>query len=216
MSEGRTLLFVLDSLGIGGAPDASDYDNDGVPDEGANTLLHIAQSCHHGHCDGRAEYEQSPRSGALYLPNLTRLGLGHAAVIADGQMPPGLDFAVSPGSYAALQETSRGKDTPSGHYELCGVPVDFDWGYFPKTVPCFPSGLIDAFIDECQLPGILGNKHASGTDIIRELGPNTARQDNQSCTQVQIACCKLRPMSKASASIVCMKSAKSLGASVIR
>ena len=170
MSEGRTLLFVLDSLGIGGAPDASDYDNDGVPDEGANTLLHIAQSCYHGHCDGRAEYEQAPRSGPLYLPNLTRLGLGHAAVIADGQMPPGLDFAVSPGSYAALQETSRGKDTPSGHYELCGVPVDFDWGYFPKTVPCFPSGLIDAFIDECQLPGILGNKHASGTDIIRELG----------------------------------------------
>ena len=170
MGEGRTLLFVLDSLGIGGAPDAADYDNDGVPDSGANTLLHIAQACLRGDCDGRAEYEQSPRSGTLYLPNLARLGLGHAAAIADDQIPPGLDFAVSPGGYAALQESSRGKDTPSGHYELCGVPVDFDWGYFPKTVPCFPSGLIDMFIHECGLRGILGNKHASGTDIIRELG----------------------------------------------
>ena len=141
-----------------------------MPDEGANTLLHIAQACHRGDCEGRAEYGQSPRSGPLYVPNLTRLGLGHAVATADGQMPPGLDFAVPPGIYAALQETSRGKDTPSGHYELCGVPVDFDWGYFPKTVPCFPSGLIDEFVDVCRLPGILGNKHASGTDIIRELG----------------------------------------------
>lgn len=170
MTQGRTFLFVLDSLGIGGAPDAAEYDNDGVPDHGANTLRHIASACERGDCDGRSEYGQSPRDGTLYLPHLTRLGLGHAAVLADGQMPPGLDFAVAPGSYAALQETSRGKDTPSGHYELCGVPVDFDWGYFPKTVPCFPNDLIDALIAQCGLPGILGNKHASGTDIIRDLG----------------------------------------------
>jgi len=65
---------------------------------------------------------------------------------------------------------SLGKDTPSGHWEIAGVPVDFEWGYFPKAIPCFPQALTDALIEKASLPGILGNCHASGTEIIKELG----------------------------------------------
>jgi phosphopentomutase len=67
-------------------------------------------------------------------------------------------------------ELSNGKDTPSGHWEIAGVPVTFDWGYFPKTIPCFPRSLTDAIVARAELPGLLGNKHASGTDIIAEFG----------------------------------------------
>jgi phosphopentomutase len=67
-------------------------------------------------------------------------------------------------------EASRGKDTPSGHWEMAGVPVDFDWGYFPDTIPCFPQDLTDRLIDQAGLPGLLGNRQASGTAIIDELG----------------------------------------------
>ena len=62
------------------------------------------------------------------------------------------------------------RDTPSGHWEIAGVPVLFDWGYFPDSEPCFPNELTDKIISEARLDGILGNKHASGTDIIREFG----------------------------------------------
>ncbi|MCR9214537.1 MAG: phosphopentomutase, partial [Proteobacteria bacterium] len=74
------------------------------------------------------------------------------------------------GLYGVCQEKSRGKDTPSGHWEMAGVPVMFDWGYFPKTVPCFPKKLTDTLIEKGKLPGILGNCHASGTEIIDQHG----------------------------------------------
>ena len=72
--------------------------------------------------------------------------------------------------WAYASEVSKGKDTQSGHWELAGLPVPFQWGYFPETVPAFPEALTDALIAEAKLPGILGNKHASGTDILEELG----------------------------------------------
>ena len=69
-----------------------------------------------------------------------------------------------------LYEVITGKDTPSGHWEMMGVPVRFDWGYFPDTPKCFPAPLIEALIARCKLPGVLGECHASGTEIIADLG----------------------------------------------
>jgi len=72
--------------------------------------------------------------------------------------------------YGCAAELSLGKDTQSGHWEMAGVPVLFDWGYFPRQFPCFPQDLTDALIRLGNLPGVLGNRHASGTVIIDELG----------------------------------------------
>jgi phosphopentomutase len=144
----RAFLFVLDSLGIGGAPDA-----DRFGDKGSNTLGHIAAHV------------------TLSLPNLASLGLGHAAKAASGHQPKGFDAETAiRGQWGFGTEVSNGKDTPSGHWEIAGVPVTFDWGYFPKTIPCFPKTLTDALIARAELPGLIGNKHASGTDIIAEFG----------------------------------------------
>jgi phosphopentomutase len=143
----RAILCILDSVGIGGAPDAKAYNC-----EGANTLGHIAAS------------------RVLKLPNLSRLGLGHALHAASGEVP-GFDLGIQPiGQWGYAVETSKGKDTPSGHWEIAGVPVTFDWGYFPETIPCFPPQLTDAMIAQAKLPGILGNRHASGTAVIEEFG----------------------------------------------
>ena len=157
----RALLIVLDSVGIGGAPDAKIYG-----DEGANTLLHIAQAC----AAGRGN-RTGLRAGVLKLPHLDALGLGLAAEAAGGKLPPGFSRALLLGArWGHAVETSPGKDTPSGHWEMAGCPVDFAWGYFPDTQPCFPPGLIAALMQQAGLPGILGNRHASGTQIIAELG----------------------------------------------
>ena len=157
----RAFLFVLDSLGCGGAPDAASYG-----DHGADTLGHIAIACATGLGD-----RQGLRQGRLRLPNLARLGLWNAARNATGFFPEGTDEATDlQAVYASAIEQSKGKDTPSGHWEIAGVPVRFDWGYFPRTVPCFPPELTQALIAGAGLPGILGNRHASGTEIIAELG----------------------------------------------
>lgn len=161
----RALLVVLDSVGIGGAPDAVAYG-----DAGANTLGHIALACAGGRGD-----RAGLRSGRLRLPNLTRLGLGRAVALATGLAAPGLEGGGEGGLFGSGIETSRGKDTPSGHWEIAGLPVAFDWGYFPTTIPCFPADLIAAFLEETGLPGILGNKHASGTEIIEEFGEEHLR-----------------------------------------
>jgi phosphopentomutase len=157
----RALLIVLDSVGVGGAEDAAEYG-----DAGADTLGHIAEACAEGQGD-RAGLRQGP----LVLPNLSRLGLGAAAAASSGRTPPNLASAGPPrGLFGYAVETSRGKDTPSGHWEIAGVPVDFDWGYFPDVQPAFPEALTRALIREGGILGILGNKHASGTAIVGELG----------------------------------------------
>lgn len=144
----RAFVLVMDSLGIGGAADAEAFG-----DAGADTLRHIAAT------------------RALEIPNLLRLGLGAAAQLSSGEALPNLpaDGPVS-GAFGAAQEKSLGKDTPSGHWEMAGVPVMTEWGYFPKTQPCFPTALTDALIARAGLPGVLGNCHASGTEIIAALG----------------------------------------------
>ncbi|WP_112321653.1 phosphopentomutase [Oceanibium sediminis] len=168
MRAWRAILCVMDSVGCGGAPDAAAFG-----DEGANTLGHIAEAC----AAGRAE---EGRSGPLHLPNLDALGLGAAIRLASGAEAPGLDASPT-GRWGAATEVSNGKDTPSGHWELSGVPVPFDWHYFPHEVPTFPAEVTDALIARAGLPGILGNCHASGMPIIRELGQESIRTGKPIC-----------------------------------
>ena len=160
--KGRVFLIVMDSVGIGGAPDADQYFNDGVPDTGANTLLHIAEACAVGQADIH-------REGPLKLPNLTALGLGNAIELACGLRAPGIDPVVE-GTWGVASETSRGKDTPSGHWELAGLPVAWDWHYFKDKTQSFPEELIKSFCEIAGTDGILGNCHRSGTELIRAFG----------------------------------------------
>lgn len=168
----RAFLFVLDSVGIGGAPDADTFG-----DSGSNTLGHVAERCAKGLAN-----EAGRRSGPLVIPNLEALGMGLAARNAAGVLPAGLEEAPAlKGAWASACEISRGKDTPSGHWEIAGVPVMTDWGYFPETVPTFPDELIAAIIERSDIDGILGNKHASGTAIIAELGEEHIRTGMPIC-----------------------------------
>lgn len=168
----KAYLFVLDSFGIGGAPDAEEFG-----DEGSNTLGHIAEQCALGKAD-----KDGVRSGPLKVPNMERLGLGFAAREACGQLPAGFDPDVKTnGRWANAVEVSRGKDTPSGHWEIAGVPVLFEWGYFPPEFPSFPEPLIAEFLKQAKLPGILGNKAASGIPIIKELGEEHIRSGMPIC-----------------------------------
>ena len=149
----RAVILVMDSFGIGATDDAVRFG-----DAGANTLGSIASV--------RAAAGQP-----LQLPNLTRLGLMRAAEESAGERPAGSgarDEVV--GAYGYAAELSSGKDTPSGHWEIAGVPVLFDWGYFTKDTDTFPQALLDALIRRADLPGVLGNCHASGTTILADLG----------------------------------------------
>ncbi|MHB1111264.1 MAG: phosphopentomutase, partial [Devosia sp.] len=141
-----------------------------------NTLGHIAEVCAAGKGD-----RDGLRKGLLSLPNLDALGLGAAAKLSTGTLPPGLSETPKGGRYGVGREVSKGKDTPSGHWEMTGVPVPFEWGYFPQTYPTFPADLIEKFVAEAKLPGILGNRHASGTTIIAELGEEHIRTGRPIC-----------------------------------
>lgn len=161
----RAFLVVMDSVGIGGAPDADQFFNGDVPDTGANTLGHIMAAC----AAGQAE---EGRSGPLMIPNLERLGMSRAMKLATGGAAGGPNGSMTEpqGAWGAATEVSLGKDTPSGHWELAGLPVPWDWHYFPVARPAFPAEL-SAFVAEMAgTEGILGDCHASGTAIISELG----------------------------------------------
>lgn len=158
----RAFLIVMDSVGCGGAPDAAAFG-----DLGSNTLLHIAQVC----AEGQAE---KGRHGPLSLPNLDRLGLGAAIQLASGSRAPGF-HAVPQGLWGAATEVSKGKDTPSGHWELAGLPVPWNWHYFPDEVPSFPEDIVAEVCRLAGVEGILGNCHASGTEIIARLGDEHRR-----------------------------------------
>jgi phosphopentomutase len=168
----RAILLVMDSVGIGGAVDAAAFG-----DEGADTLGHIAAVCAAGGAD-----VVGLRAGPLTIPLMNRFGMGRAAAASAGRHPPGLPHVAEPaGIWGYACEVSKGKDTQSGHWELAGLPVPFQWGYFPDTIPAFPAALTEALIREAALPGILGNKHASGTAIIEELGAEHIRTGKPIC-----------------------------------
>jgi phosphopentomutase len=153
----RGVLLVMDSVGCGGAPDAAAFG-----DAGANTLGHVIRAC----AEGRAE---DGRSGPLHVPAMAALGLGTAIRLASPIALPG--FAETPrGIVAAATEVSRGKDTPSGHWELAGVPVPWDWHYFPRRDPAIPVSVTHPLIERAGLPGTLCNAHSSGMPVLRDFG----------------------------------------------
>lgn len=161
----RAIIGVLDSFGVGAADDAEKFG-----DVGANTFGHIARACAQGEAD-----VPGLRQGPLLIPNLMRLGLGALAREATGFDLPLDEPAAYTGAFGFAAERSSGKDTPSGHWEMMGLPVEFDWGFFQKDAPSFPAELIDALIEQADLPGVLGNKHSSGTVILDELGEEHIR-----------------------------------------
>ena len=156
----RAIILVLDSFGIGATEDAKEFG-----DQGANTLGHIADYC------AADKANDNERSGRLSLPNLSKLGLGLAAKESTGELPKGFcNNSDVVGAYGYAAEISSGKDTPSGHWEMAGVPVLFDWGYFSDKQNSFPKELLDKIVKRANISGYLGNCHASGTQILDELG----------------------------------------------
>ncbi|MFB4332421.1 MULTISPECIES: phosphopentomutase [Paenibacillus] len=135
----RIHLIVLDSVGIGEAPDAADFD-----DIGSDTLGHIAREC-----------------GGLNMPNMAALGLSNIREIE------GVPATDQPRAYyTKMQEASNGKDTMTGHWEIMGLYIDTPFRVFPDG---FPDELIQR-IEEKTGRKVIGNKPASGTEIIEELG----------------------------------------------
>ncbi len=156
----RAIILVLDSFGIGAAADAEKFG-----DVGADTLGHIAEQC------GKGLANNKDRQGPLTLPNLSKLGLALAGKESTGKFAVGLDSkAEIIGAYGYASELSSGKDTPSGHWEIAGVPVLFEWGYFSDKENSFPKELTDRILARANLAGYLGNCHASGTQVLDDLG----------------------------------------------
>ncbi|GEL76095.1 phosphopentomutase [Tenuibacillus multivorans] len=135
----RVFLIVLDSVGIGEAPDAKEFN-----DEGADTIGHIAE-----HLNG------------LNMPNMGKLGLSNIRKL------PGIEIADQPKAhYTKMQEASIGKDTMTGHWEIMGLRMNKPFRTFPEG---FPDDLVNQ-IEEKTGRKVIGNKPASGTKIIEELG----------------------------------------------
>ncbi|MBZ0198413.1 MAG: phosphopentomutase [Ignavibacteriaceae bacterium] len=133
-------LIILDGVGVGELPDASNY-----KDEGSSTLTNMANAV-----------------GGLNLPNLTKMGLGNITPIL------GVDKNNNPiSSFGKMKEVSKGKDSTTGHWEIGGIKVEKDFTYFPMG---FPEDIVKRFLELTGCKGILGNKAASGTEIIKELG----------------------------------------------
>ena len=178
---GRGIWIVMDAVGIGGAPDANLFG-----DLGADTFGNIVKAC----ATGMANVG---RQGNLDVPNLASLGIYAAHEEANSNTENLTTIKSKNQSYAAATEISRGKDTPSGHWELAGVPVNWDWKYFQDKENSLPSDGLKKIIKVTGLSGILGNCHASGTEIIKEFGDQHVDTLNpifytSADSVVQIAC----------------------------
>ncbi len=135
----RAIILIMDGVGIGALPDAASYG-----DEGSNTLVNLAKACH-----------------GVKLPVLERLGLGNITNIE------GISEVPKPEAcYGKMAEKSPGKDSTSGHWELCGVILKKAFPTYPKG---FPREIISEFESRIKHT-TLGNIPASGTEIIKELG----------------------------------------------
>ncbi|MEM5502845.1 phosphopentomutase [Ahrensia kielensis] len=157
----RAFLFVMDSVGLGGANDAAQFN-----DEGSNTVGHILEHTENGKAD-----KTGLREGPLQCPNLADLGFFHALELASAHPLAKTKQARSPyGFWGVSDEVSNGKDTPSGHWEIAGLPVTFDWGYFPHKTQTFPQALLDSIYKEAGIEGSLANCHSSGTEALTNFG----------------------------------------------
>lgn len=143
-SYDRVILIVLDSVGMGAAPDAARFG-----DQTSNTLGHIAEWC-------------AKNGKAFSLPNLSRWGLGEL-ISAPGITRNSAHVAT----VAALEEVSPGKDTTTGHWEISGTPLIKE---FPVYSQGFSEALLQQWADENHLPGWLCNAAASGTDVLTKYG----------------------------------------------
>lgn len=155
---GRVGVLILDSFGIGKGADAVDFG-----DEGADTLGHIA------------EVFLEKKGRGLSLPFMESLGLLEAYRENHGVFPVGMGSSWEgverlSCSFGVASEISSGKDTPSGHWEMMGVPVMRAWGTFPQKTGSFPPKILAAIEQTSGVKGFLGNCHASGTEIIDKLG----------------------------------------------
>ena len=156
---GKGILIVLDAVGIGGAPDAKYFN-----DQGADTLGNIKKACR----EGKANLG---RFGELKIPNLAKLGIFASHALANNYYSENQNYYCSENAaFACATEVSMGKDTPTGHWELAGFPLLWEWKYFENKFESFPDSLISSIIKEFSLKGILGNCHASGTEIIEKYG----------------------------------------------
>ncbi|QCI19538.1 phosphopentomutase [Buchnera aphidicola] len=158
----RVILIVLDSFGIGSTKDSYKF-----KDNGSDTFGHIAEYCFRGLANSKL------REGLLKIPNLVQLGISKAAEKSRKKPVIGLEINNSLdliGSYGYAEEISSGKDTSSGHWEIAGVPVLFNWDYFLEYKNSFPENLLKKIVDKCFLHGYLGNCRSSGTDILSVLG----------------------------------------------
>jgi phosphopentomutase len=145
MTRRRFLILVADSAGCGALPDARDYG-----DEGSDTIGNVSRAV-----------------GGLRLPVMGRMGLGNLTAIAG--VPP----EPSPSAFAGkMAERSKGKDTITGHWEMMGIVLREPLALFPRG---FPPEIIEPFVREAGVPGVLANRAASGTAIIEELGAEHQR-----------------------------------------
>lgn len=153
--EMRAILIVLDSVGIGAAPDANEYG-----DAGSATLQHLARA-----------------AGGVELPTLRSLGLGNIpGILPDGGRIAGVDPVNSPrAGWGAMREVSQGKDTITGHWEIAGIELQPGFHIFPPDYPSFPSELVEDFERRSGRP-LIGNRAASGTEIMNELGEESMRK----------------------------------------
>ena len=163
----RAFIIVIDSMGCGGAPDAALHG-----DEGADTIGHVATACAAGQADSRG------RAGPLQTPCLDSLGLGVAAQTSTGKLLAGFSNILRAGASAGCaSEVSSGKDTPSGHWEMAGAPLQGTFGSLPQRVPAFEPAFIEAIAREAGIPGAIGQRHSAGVAIIEELGAEHLASD---------------------------------------
>ena len=145
MNRRRFVILVADSAGCGALPDAREYG-----DEGSDTIGNTSRA-----------------AGGLSVPALRAMGLGHLTSVQG--VPP----EPAPRSFfGRMAERSHGKDTITGHWEMMGIVLSEGLALFPRG---FPPEIVEPFLRETGAPGILGNKAASGTEIIRELGEEHQR-----------------------------------------
>ena len=189
----RAVILVLDSFGIGAADDAASFG-----DAGANTFGHIAALA-------RARRPQAARAPQPRAAGTAARRARQLRAVSRRLRPE----RRSDRRLRIRRELSTGKDTPSGHWEIAGVPVLFDWGYFRNPQQAFPAPLLESLIERGRLTGVLGNCHASGTEIIASSARSTCAPASRSSTPRPTASSRSPRTRRPSGSSACSTCARS-------